>query len=50
MLDYTATVVGAATLGFANGNSASFAYTVNATPQTKPITRQVFVAPGTACH
>lgn len=44
------TVVGAATVTFANGNSANLAYTVNGVTQTKAITRQVFVPPGTICH
>jgi hypothetical protein len=51
-----ATPVGAATLSFANGNSATFAYSV-ALPgmsapvtQTKPITRQIFTMPGVACQ
>ena len=43
------TVVGTATVTFADGNRATFAYTVNGTTQTKAITRQVFVAPGTVC-
>ncbi len=43
------TEIGSATATFANGNSASFAYTVNGVAQTKSITRQVFVAPGTVC-
>jgi YVTN family beta-propeller protein len=47
--------VGTLTLDFADGNDARFAYTV-ALPgsvvvtQTKPITRQVFRAPGTVCR
>jgi hypothetical protein len=51
-----ATPVGAATFSFANGNSATFAYSV-ALPgmsapvtQTKPITRQIFTMPGVACQ
>jgi len=50
------TPVGTATLTFANGNSASFSYTVTlGTPpvtvtQTKPITRQIFETPGTVCQ
>jgi hypothetical protein len=43
------TVVGSVTLTFADGNHATFAYTVNAVSQTKPITRQIFSAPGTVC-
>ena len=35
---------------FANGNSATFAYTVNGVTQTKAITRQVFRTPGTICQ
>lgn len=33
------------TLTFANGNAATFAYTVYGTMQSKAITRQVFNAP-----
>ena len=43
------TQVGTATLTFANGNSASFAYTVNGTTQTKAIARQVWAPSGTVC-
>lgn len=42
--------VGTATFTFANGNSATFAYTVNGISQTKTITRQVLRSPGTACQ
>jgi len=48
--------VGTATFSFTDGNTASFAYTVQlpgmATPatQTKTLTRQVFATPGTACR
>ena len=45
-----ATPVGTATVNFANGNAGSFAYTVNGVTQTKPVTRQVFRAPGTICQ
>jgi len=46
----TRTVVGTATFSFANGNAATFAYAVNGVPQTKTITRQLFVPPaGTVC-
>jgi hypothetical protein len=51
-----ATPVGTATLAFADGNHASFAYSVTlGTPpttvrQTKQVTRQVFRAPGTVCQ
>jgi hypothetical protein len=47
----TRTVVGTATFTFANGNAATFAYTVNGVGQTKQITRQLFVPPaGTVCQ
>ncbi len=42
--------VGTATLTFADGNNASFAYTVNGVSQTKQITREVFQSPGTVCQ
>ena len=52
-----AATVGTATFTFANGNSASFDYTVQLggiTPslvtQTRTITREVFVPPGTVCQ
>jgi hypothetical protein len=44
------TTVGTTTLTFTDGNSGTFAYTVNGVSQTKPITRQVFVQPGTVCQ
>ena len=50
------TPVGSATLTFADGNHATFAYTVQLAGMTMPvaqskaITRQIFVAPGTACQ
>ena len=44
------TEVGTMTATFADGNAATLAYTVNSTSQTKAITRQVFVPPGTVCH
>ncbi len=44
------TAVGTLTLTFANGNAATFAYTVNGVTQSKPIMRQVFRAPGTVCQ
>ena len=47
--EVVATPVGTATLTFADGNDAMFAYTVNGVSQTKSITRQVFRAPGTVC-
>jgi hypothetical protein len=42
--------VGSATFTFADGNDATFAYTVNGVAQVKTITRQVFRTPGTVCH
>ena len=45
-----ATVVGTSNLSFTDGNAGSFAYTVNATTQTKSIARQILVAPGTVCQ
>ena len=44
------TPVGTLTLTFADGNTATFAYTVNGVSQTKTITRQVFRTPGTVCQ
>jgi hypothetical protein len=45
----TVSSVGSATLTFADGNHATFAYTVNGVSQSKQITREVFRAPGTVC-
>ena len=45
-----ATTVGAATFTFTDGNTGTFNYTVNSVTQTKAITREVFVAPGTVCQ
>jgi hypothetical protein len=42
--------VGFATLTFANGNSATLAYTLYSFSQVKNITREVFQAPGTFCQ
>ena len=44
------TAVGTATFTFADGNNATFAYTVNGVSQSKAITREVFRAPGTVCQ
>jgi hypothetical protein len=50
------TAIGSATLTFADGNHATFQYTLNdpsqnkAVAQTKAITRQVFAEPGTVCQ
>jgi len=52
----TRTPVGSLTLAFADGNSATYAYTLalsgtgSSVTQTKPITRQVWAPPGTVCH
>jgi hypothetical protein len=52
----TRTPVGTLTLTFANGNSASYAYSVtlggsaNPVTQSKAVTRQVFAPPGTVCR
>jgi hypothetical protein len=46
----TVTPVGSATFAFADGNHATFAYTVGGAAQAKAITRYVFVAPGTTCQ
>jgi len=43
-------IVGTATFNFFDGNTGTFSYTVNGVPQTKAITREVFVAPGTICQ
>ena len=50
------TPVGTATLTFADGNDATFTYTVqlagmaNPVTQTKAITREILTAPGTTCQ
>jgi poly(3-hydroxybutyrate) depolymerase len=44
------TNVGTATLTFTDGNTASFAYTVNGVSQVKTISREIFRAPGTVCQ
>jgi serine protease len=46
----TATQVGSATFTFSDGNHATFAYTIGSVSQAKPITREVFVNPGTFCE
>ena len=45
-----AVAVGNATLTFANGNSASFAYTIGAVSKTKALTHQPLGAGGTVCN
>jgi hypothetical protein len=44
------TIVGNVTLTIVDGDTITFDYTVNDVHQTKTITRQVFVTPGTICH
>jgi len=44
------TAAGAAVLKFADGNHASFTYSVNGVSQTKAITREIFAPPGTLCR
>jgi hypothetical protein len=44
------TQVGAVTISFTDGNTGTFAYTVNSVSQSKAVTRQVFGSPGTICH
>ena len=44
------TAVGTAIFTFANGNDATFTYTVNGISQQKAITREVFQPPGTVCQ
>jgi hypothetical protein len=46
----TKSAVGSATLTFSDGNNATFAYTIGGISGARPITRQVFVPPGTLCH
>ena len=41
---------GTAKFTFADGNHATFTYTVNGIMQTKTLTREIFVAPGTVCQ
>jgi hypothetical protein len=44
------TRVGTATLGFTGASEGTFTYTVDGASASKPITRQVFAAPRTACR
>jgi len=46
----TSSAVGPASFTVIDGNSVTFAYTVDGISQTKTITREVFQAPGTVCH
>ncbi len=43
------TPAGTVTFTFADGNAGTFAYVLDGVAQVKPITRQVFRTPGTAC-
>jgi hypothetical protein len=42
--------IGTASVTFSDGNTGAFSYSIGGTAQTKPITRFVFVAPGTLCQ
>lgn len=42
--------VGAASLTFTDGNHGTFTYSLGGVTQSKPITRFIFVAPGTLCE
>jgi len=42
--------VGDASFTFADGNRATFAYTVNGVAGAKEITREIFGPPGTVCE
>ncbi|HKW81049.1 MAG TPA: hypothetical protein VJQ49_08570 [Casimicrobiaceae bacterium] len=44
------TVVGTATFTFTDGNTGTFDYTVGGVTQSKAITREIFVSPGTVCQ
>jgi hypothetical protein len=44
------TPVGTVTFTFTDGNTGTFNYTLNGVTQTKAITREVFVPPGTVCQ
>jgi hypothetical protein len=45
-----ATEAGKVTLTFTDGKTGTFAYTLDGVAQTKPITRQILVPPGTVCQ
>jgi len=49
-MNVVVTAVGMVTFTFADGNNATFAYTVNGAAQVKAITREVFENPGTVCQ
>ncbi len=44
------TPTGNVTLTFTDGNTATFAYSIDGIAQTKEITREIFAAPGTICQ
>ena len=44
------TAVGMATISFTDGNTGTFAYTVNGVSQIKAVTREIFSGSGTVCH
>jgi hypothetical protein len=44
------TAVGTAMLSFTDGNTGTFAYTVNGVSQTKAVTREIFNGAGTICQ
>lgn len=46
----SASPVGTATFTFTDGNKGTFDYTVNGITQSKAITREILVAPGTVCQ
>jgi hypothetical protein len=46
----TGVIVGTASFTFSDGNDAMFSYTVDGVTQSKAITREVFVSPGTVCE
>ncbi|MEP6943442.1 MAG: NBR1-Ig-like domain-containing protein [Betaproteobacteria bacterium] len=45
-----ATEVGTASVTFTDGKTGTFAYTLDGVTQTKAITREILVAPGTVCQ
>jgi hypothetical protein len=46
----TGVIVGTASFTFSDGNNAMFSYTVDGVTQSKAITREVFISPGTVCQ
>jgi hypothetical protein len=45
-----ATDVGTASLAFTNGNAGTFTWSFEGVTRSTPITRQIFVSPGTVCQ